>query len=440
MVTPSRSLQSLVRATLSNQEIITSSPPLVKTIRSPPTTRLAFSSPETSHSPVNSSQSSSPSSSTPNSPAGTVSSSTIQYQRPSTLHGLKHKLHTAAKSIHSPNRRKSVGHIPLSPLARTPSPSPLPSSPTRSPSPLAFPAGHQPGSSNTTQSYSPGSSLSTPGSGTKKGFGRPKSGEPGSPLLRRALSPDRLHPRSAETKGKSASSSISPLCNPVALKVTVSTAPRVTITSQSPPLNRTNLEQTESMLISKPPEHPLLSRRDQDKNQIFPESFQRRERKHINPINTNENVSFSPADEACAEYLKISANSVSVVSSDRTSQHLPRIAEEKDSPTGSSHDVISPLKEKSKESHETNNSGKLLQNQNITRNQFFEFKNNLKIHSNQNHSNYSTATSGELMKQSESTSKKSKMDKKSDKEKKEDFVLDNKNKWAEEKKRNKTPE
>lgn len=42
---------------------------------------------------------------------------------------------------------------------------------------------------------------------TKKGFVRPKTAEPGSPLLRRALSPDRLHPRSAESK------SISPLCS-----------------------------------------------------------------------------------------------------------------------------------------------------------------------------------------------------------------------------------
>ncbi|XP_004522249.1 microtubule-associated serine/threonine-protein kinase 1 [Ceratitis capitata] len=162
------------------------------------------------------------------------------YQRPSTLHGLKHKLHTAAcgannavvvcptggsgvgvvKSLHTsasgalpPNRRKSVGHIPLSPLARTPSPSPLPASPTRSPSPLAFPiVGHQPGASNTTQSYSPGSSLpavQTIASGSKKsGFVRTKSGEPSSPLLRRALSPDRLHPRSAEAK----CTLISPLC------------------------------------------------------------------------------------------------------------------------------------------------------------------------------------------------------------------------------------
>nr|XP_023012792.1 microtubule-associated serine/threonine-protein kinase 4 [Leptinotarsa decemlineata] len=109
-----------------------------------------------------------------------------------------------------PNRRKSVGHIPLSPLARTPSPSPLPASPTRSPSPLAFPIGHQPGSSNTTQTYSPsaGSAPIAIIAQPKKGFARPKAGEPGSPLLRRALSPDRLHPRSAENK-----CSISPLCS-----------------------------------------------------------------------------------------------------------------------------------------------------------------------------------------------------------------------------------
>ena len=83
--------------------------------------------------------------------------------RPSSLHGLKNKLHSVAKNMHSPSRRKSAGHIPLSPLARTPSPSPQPPlmggggngcggggsgnstsgsgavSPTRSPSPLAFP-------------------------------------------------------------------------------------------------------------------------------------------------------------------------------------------------------------------------------------------------------------------------------------------------------------
>ncbi|XP_044740959.1 microtubule-associated serine/threonine-protein kinase 2 isoform X2 [Chrysoperla carnea] len=259
-----------------------------------------------------SSQSSSPSSSTPNTPtannnnvtltsspsssSSTLNNSIVQsssssltspnikqqqqhYQRPSTLHGLKHKLHssTCSKSLHKsspscasgnsntststgisgistigpigigivgPSRRKSVGHIPLSPLARTPSPSPLPISPTRSPSPLAFTiVGHQQGSSNTTQSYSPGVVIGTgmSGSGTssigvggplantsstsnvvgtlnsnssspsqnKKSYVRPKSAEPGSPLLRRALSPDRLHPRSAEGK----CTLISPLCS-----------------------------------------------------------------------------------------------------------------------------------------------------------------------------------------------------------------------------------
>lgn len=161
------------------------------------------------------------------------------YQRPSTLHGLKHKLHSTGcpKALHAsgpscpsavvPNRRKSVGHIPLSPLARTPSPSPLPASPTRSPSPLAFPIGHQPGSSNTTQSYSPsaGTAPITVSSQSKKGFARPKGGEPGSPLLRRALSPDRLHPRSAETK-----CSISPLCSSGTATPAVKSQARTVIT------------------------------------------------------------------------------------------------------------------------------------------------------------------------------------------------------------------
>ncbi|KAL1450471.1 hypothetical protein WDU94_002836 [Cyamophila willieti] len=151
-----------------------------------------------------------------------------QYQRPSTLHGLKHGLkHASAINVHSTNRRKSLGQIPLSPLARTPSPSPLPSSPTRSPSPLIFPPGHHPGASNQTQCYSP--NVSTPNS-SKKSLGRHKTTEPRSPLLRRALSPDRLHPRTAE----GSRTSISPLCDP-ALKVTIQ-APRVTITSKSPVL------------------------------------------------------------------------------------------------------------------------------------------------------------------------------------------------------------
>lgn len=165
MVTPSRSFQSFTRS-LPPQPVEFSSyftGGIPKSVCSP--------SPTMSNRPTgdsyNSSTCSTPNSSSPGSSTsvGNISnmSNPSHYQRPSTLHGLKHKLHTAAKNIHSPNRRKSVGHIPLSPLARTPSPSPIPASPTRSPSPLAFPTGHQPGSSNTTQSYSPGIYYSSVG-------------------------------------------------------------------------------------------------------------------------------------------------------------------------------------------------------------------------------------------------------------------------------------
>nr|CAD7196037.1 unnamed protein product [Timema douglasi] len=358
MATPSRSFQSIPRALVS-QDVVSGPPPHAKVLNSPPTNRITFSSPEPCLSPANSSHSSSPSSSTPNSPAGVPSNSTVHYQRPSTLHGLKHKLHSAAKSIHSPNRRKSVGHIPLSPLARTPSPSPLPSS--RSPSPLAFPVGHHPGSSNTTQSYSPGTSLATPGTGSKKSYGRPKSAEPGSPLLRRALSPDRLHPRSAESKVKSSSSSISPLCNPD-LKVTVSAAPRVTITSQSPPIpsrsNYTNL--TDKPITSKPPEHPSAIRPEKegtlDKQSRFIEPYQRPEIRDkrvtvdILPSTSAKKISVDESPHPKSnDFIKIDhRNPISVASGgsivptcDRNSQHLPRIAEEKDSPTGSKDDTTS---------------------------------------------------------------------------------------------------
>ncbi|EAL41443.3 AGAP011030-PA [Anopheles gambiae str. PEST] len=207
----------------------------------------------------------SPSTSAPSTPTGSVGSGgggaggggpyndgAPLYQRPSTLHVLKHKLHSSPcasnKALHSAaaaggrpsNRRKSADHMPLSPLARTPSPSPLPASPTRSSSPLAFPVVHPLGASNTTQSYSPGGlptaaalaatglpSAVVPGivaggiggsptPPTKKGFPRAKTAEPSSPLLRRALSPDRLHPRSAaESKCV-----LSPLCCNTSLKTT----------------------------------------------------------------------------------------------------------------------------------------------------------------------------------------------------------------------------
>ena len=156
-LTPSRSYHSLQRnmANLSldsakpNQSSSSSASSQKQISRSPPAHRLTFS--QSDSSPGTSSLSSSPTSSVPNSPANN-SNNPPNFSRPSTLHGLKHKL---VQTFRSP-RRKSCGHIPLSPLARTPSPQvlPLPAiSPTRSPSPLAFPIGHQPGSSQTTQTF-----------------------------------------------------------------------------------------------------------------------------------------------------------------------------------------------------------------------------------------------------------------------------------------------
>lgn len=270
VLTPSRSFQSLSRS-LPSHESGSNSPGSRSSTSgySPPILRhhcsqLAASSPA-SDSP-RSTPSSSPNSSVPNSPAsgqmnpasGPPSSAARHFQphRPSSLHGLKNKLHSVAKNMHSPSRRKSAGHIPLSPLARTPSPSPLPQqqplpvSPTRSPSPLAFPiqVHHPPGSSHSTQLFSPGASLSVSPAAKQRALSRPKSAEPGSPLLRRALSPDRLHPRSAEKN-----LGISPLCSSCSSttvvtssgystsansnsnglpKVTVISPPRVTIFSQ----------------------------------------------------------------------------------------------------------------------------------------------------------------------------------------------------------------
>lgn len=207
---PSRSFSSLNRS-LSSGDSLPASPTGAKSPRSPPMARTwSPAGSDSAHSTTNSSQSSSPSSSTPNSPA----SSSGHFSRPSSLHGLKHSgklpIHSTLKS---PHRRKSVHNIPLSPLARTPSPSPMATSPTRSPSPLTMVQGHgqvlhPPGISNMTQTYNPSQQQTSPNpsqnlmaSGGRKSIGsRPKSCEPGSPLLRRALSPDRLHPSSAEKK------------------------------------------------------------------------------------------------------------------------------------------------------------------------------------------------------------------------------------------------
>ncbi|XP_035827473.1 microtubule-associated serine/threonine-protein kinase 3 [Aplysia californica] len=171
-----------------------------------------------------SSTSSSPCSSAPDSPANQAAAA-AHFGRPSSLHVVKHK---KTASLKSPHRRKSVHNFPLSPLARTPSPSATTASPARSPSPLALPQGHQAGSSNLPQqtipahhsssqphgttapsckkalhtspvkvSTQPSSSDSSSHHSVKPSLNRPKSCEPGSPMVRRRSSPERLHPSSA---------------------------------------------------------------------------------------------------------------------------------------------------------------------------------------------------------------------------------------------------
>ncbi|XP_055079431.1 microtubule-associated serine/threonine-protein kinase 1-like isoform X1 [Periophthalmus magnuspinnatus] len=142
----------------------------------------------------NSSQSSSPASSTPNSPA------TSHHMRPSSLHGLSPKLHRQYRSA----RCKSAGNIPLSPLAHTPSPT------TSSPPPLS---GHSVGSSNTTQTFPAKLHSSPPVSRP-----RPKSAEPPrSPLLQRVQSAEKLGAPILPSSSSS-SSSPSPLTGGVSLR------------------------------------------------------------------------------------------------------------------------------------------------------------------------------------------------------------------------------
>uniref|UniRef100_A0A8C5LWP4 non-specific serine/threonine protein kinase n=1 Tax=Leptobrachium leishanense TaxID=445787 RepID=A0A8C5LWP4_9ANUR len=129
---------------------------------------------------TNSSQSSSPSSSAPNSPAGSG------HIRPSTLHGLGPKI---GGQRYRSGRRKSAGSIPLSPLARTPSPTPQPPSPQRSPSPLSGnPLGNSKATPNiSTKMHSPPTIV--------RHVVRPKSAEPPrSPLLKRVQSEEKLSP------------------------------------------------------------------------------------------------------------------------------------------------------------------------------------------------------------------------------------------------------
>uniref|UniRef100_A0A3Q3K391 PDZ domain-containing protein n=1 Tax=Monopterus albus TaxID=43700 RepID=A0A3Q3K391_MONAL len=103
--------------------------------------------------------------------------------RPSSLHGLAPKLQ---RQYRSP-RRKSAGNIPLSPLARTPSPTPQSSSPQRSPSPLSS---HALGQSTGGPSFPVKLHSSPP---LVRQISRPKSAEPPrSPLLKRVQSAEKL--------------------------------------------------------------------------------------------------------------------------------------------------------------------------------------------------------------------------------------------------------
>ncbi|XP_074473349.1 microtubule-associated serine/threonine-protein kinase 1 isoform X3 [Sebastes fasciatus] len=174
----SRSFSSLNHS-LSSGESLPGSPTHSLSPRSP--TATFRPTPDFPQSGGNSSQSSSPSSSAPNSPAGSG------HIRPSTLHGLGPKL--PGQRLRQ-GRRKSAGSIPLSPLARTPSPTPQPTSPQRSPSPLL--SGHPVAISKTTQAF-PAKIHSPPT--IVRHIVRPKSAEPPrSPLLKRVQSEEKLSP------------------------------------------------------------------------------------------------------------------------------------------------------------------------------------------------------------------------------------------------------
>ncbi|XP_055487854.1 microtubule-associated serine/threonine-protein kinase 4-like isoform X3 [Leucoraja erinacea] len=172
----SRSFSSLNRS-LSSSDSMPGSPTHSLSPRSP---TQSFRSAPDFQSGTNSSQSSSPSSSAPNSPAGSG------HIRPSTLHGLSSKL---SGQRYRSGRRKSAGNIPLSPLARTPSPTPQPASPQRSPSPLL---GHSVGGCKMAQPF-PAKMHSPPT--ILRHMVRPKSAEPPrSPLLKRVQSAEKLSP------------------------------------------------------------------------------------------------------------------------------------------------------------------------------------------------------------------------------------------------------
>ncbi|XP_054908235.1 microtubule-associated serine/threonine-protein kinase 3 isoform X3 [Poeciliopsis prolifica] len=180
----SRSFSSLNHS-LSSGESLPGSPTHSLSPRSP--TAALRTAPDFTQSGGNSSQSSSPSSSAPNSPAGSG------HIRPSTLYGLGPKL--PSQRLRQ-GRRKSAGSIPLSPLARTPSPTPQPTSPQRSPSPLL--SGHPVAISKAAQPF-PAKIHSPPT--IVRHIACPKNAEPPrSPLLKRVQSEEKLSPSYAGEK------------------------------------------------------------------------------------------------------------------------------------------------------------------------------------------------------------------------------------------------
>ncbi|KAG7251900.1 hypothetical protein CRUP_026266, partial [Coryphaenoides rupestris] len=176
----SRSFSSLNQS-LSSGESLPGSPAHSLSPHSPTAALHHHHKPDFNQSGGNSSQSSSPSSSAPNSPAGSG------HIRPSSLHGLAPKI--TGQRLRQ-GRRKSAGSIPLSPLARTPSPTPQPTSPQRSPSPLL--SGHPVTITKTSQAF-PAKIHSPPT--IVRHIVRPKSAEPPrSPLLKRVQSEEKLSP------------------------------------------------------------------------------------------------------------------------------------------------------------------------------------------------------------------------------------------------------
>uniref|UniRef100_A0A8C5AJ59 non-specific serine/threonine protein kinase n=1 Tax=Gadus morhua TaxID=8049 RepID=A0A8C5AJ59_GADMO len=174
----SRSFSSLNHS-LSSGESLPGSPSHSLSPHSP--TGALHPKPDFNQSAGNSSQSSSPSSSAPNSPAGSG------HIRPSSLHGLAPKI--TGQRLRQ-GRRKSAGSIPLSPLARTPSPTPQPTSPQRSTSPLL--GGHPVAISKSNQAYP--TKIHSPPTIVRH-IVRPKSAEPPrSPLLKRVQSEEKLSP------------------------------------------------------------------------------------------------------------------------------------------------------------------------------------------------------------------------------------------------------